>query len=82
MGDVGGHELVMCEEVNWEEMVEVINCLKRGKAADPDGIMNEMLMYGGGRFAEVMLLMVNAVMKSECCIRLEDKSTGNHPQRW
>ena len=33
-----------------------MKCLKRGKAAGPDGIMNEMLMYGGGRLVEVMLL--------------------------
>ena len=46
MGDVGGHELVMCKEVSWEKVVEVIKCLKRGKAVGPDGIMNEMLMYG------------------------------------
>ena len=29
MGDVGGHELVMCEEVSWEEVVAVMKCLKR-----------------------------------------------------
>ena len=39
MEDVGGHELDMCEEVSWEEVVEVMKCLKRGKAAGPDGIM-------------------------------------------
>ena len=27
MGDVGEHELVMCEEVIWEEEVEVMKCL-------------------------------------------------------
>ena len=32
----------MCEEVSWEEVVAVIKCLKRGKAAGPDEIMNEM----------------------------------------
>ena len=36
MGDTSGHELVMCEELSWEE-VEVMKCLKRGKAAGPDG---------------------------------------------
>ena len=46
MEDVGGHELEMCEEVSWEEVVEVIKCLKRGKAAGTDGIMNEVLMLG------------------------------------
>ncbi len=30
---VGGHELVMCEEVSWEEEVEIMKCLKRGKVA-------------------------------------------------
>ena len=24
-----GHELVMCEEVSWEEVLEVMKCLKR-----------------------------------------------------
>ena len=42
IGDVGGHELVMCEEISWEEVVQVMKYLKRGKAAGPDGIMNKM----------------------------------------
>ena len=44
MGDVCGHELVMCEEVSWKEVVVVMKCLKRAKAAGPYGIMNEILM--------------------------------------
>ena len=67
MCEVGGHELIMCEEVSWEEVVEVMKCLKRGKAASPDGSMHEMLMYGDGRLVEVILVMMNVVMKSECC---------------
>ena len=43
-GDVGGHELVMCNKVSCKEAVEVMKCLEKGKAAYPDGIMNEMLM--------------------------------------
>ena len=39
----------MCKEVNWEEVMEVLKCLRREKAPDPDGILNEMVMYGGGR---------------------------------
>ena len=50
---------------SWEE-VEVMKCLKRGKDAGPDG-MNEMIMYRGGQLVELMLLMMNVVMKSECC---------------
>ena len=45
IGNVGGHKLVMCEEVTWEEEVLVMKCLKRGKAAGPVGIMNKILMY-------------------------------------
>ena len=48
-------------------MLEERKCLKRGKAAGPDGIMNEMLIYRGGRLVEVKLLMVNVLMKGECC---------------
>ena len=40
MGDMSGHESVMCKEISWEEVVEVTKCLKRGKAAGPDGIMS------------------------------------------
>ena len=61
----GGHELDMCEKVSWEEVVEVMKCLKRGKAAGPGEIMSEMLMYGGDVWWEVMLLLMNVVMKSE-----------------
>ena len=30
-------------------------------------IMNTMLMYRDGRLVEVMLQIMNMVMKSECC---------------
>ena len=51
---MGGHELVMCEEVRWEEVVEVMECLKRGKATGPDGNMNNVWgrMVGGGDVAD------------------------------
>ena len=65
--DLDGHELDMWEEVSWEEVVEVMKCLKIGKVAGFDGIIKEMLMYGGGRLVKVMLLMMNVVMKSDCC---------------
>ena len=44
-----------------------MKCLKRGKAAGPEGILKAMLMKGGGWVVEVVLLMMNVVMKSECC---------------
>ena len=53
MGDAGGHELVMCEEVSWEEVVKVMKCLKRGKPVGPAGIRNVVLIYGGGQLVAV-----------------------------
>ena len=42
-------------------------CLKRGKAPGfdgLDGILNEMVMFSGGRLEEVMLQEMNLVMRS------------------
>ena len=36
----------MYKEVSWEEVVEVLKCLRRGKDPGPDGILNKMVMYG------------------------------------
>ena len=55
----------VCEGLSWDEVVEVMKCL-RGKAAGPDETMNKMLMYRGGRLVEVMLLMISVVKNSEC----------------
>ena len=55
MGYVSGHELIMCEEVSWEGMAEVMKCFKSGKEAGPDGIMSEMYIWGwtvGGYVAD------------------------------
>ena len=59
MGDVGGCEWVCVKKLSWEEVVEGLKCLRRGKAPSPDGILNEMVMYGGGRLVEVMLQVMN-----------------------
>ena len=67
-GDVGGCELGMCKEVSWEEVVEVLKCLRRGKPPGPDGILNEKVTYGGGRLVAVMLQVMNLVMSSESCL--------------
>ena len=39
MGEVGGCVLDMYKETSWEEVVEVLKCLRRGKAPGPDGIL-------------------------------------------
>ena len=38
MKDVGGCKLDMCKKVSWEEVVEVLNCLRRRRAPGLDGI--------------------------------------------
>ena len=43
------------------EVVEVLKCLRRGKAPGPHRILNGMMMYGGGRLVEVMLQVTNGV---------------------
>ena len=58
----------MCDKVSWEEVVEVLKCLKRWKAPDSDGILNEKVMYGGGRLVAVMLQVMNLVMSSGSCL--------------
>ena len=48
--------------------MEVLRCLRRGKAPGPDGILNEMMMYGGGRLVEMMLQsMALVLLRSESC---------------
>ncbi len=41
-----------------------MECLKRGKAAGPNGIMKNILMYGGRRLMEEMLLIMNVAIKN------------------
>ena len=48
-------------------MVEVLKCLRRGKAPGPDRILNEMVTCGDGRLVEVMLQLMNLVLRSESC---------------
>ena len=39
----------ICEMVTTDEVVGILKQLKRGKATGPDGIPNEMMVYGGTR---------------------------------
>ena len=48
-------------------MVEVLKCLRRRKAPSPDGILNVMVMYDDGMLVEVMLQVMNLVLRSESC---------------
>ena len=65
---MGGCELGVCNEVSWEEVVEVLKYLRRGKAPGTNGILNESVMYGGERLVEVKLQVMNLVLRSESCV--------------
>ena len=41
--------------------------MRRGKAPGPDGILNKMVLYGGGRLVEVMLQVMNLVLRYVIC---------------
>ena len=66
-GGQGGVEIGMCEQIRWGEVVDILKCLKRGKAPGPDGVLNEIMMFGGERIIEVFVDLLNIVLKSECC---------------
>ena len=55
----------MCQEIGWEEVVRVLKMLKRGKVPGPDGILNEMLIYGGSRMVESLRCMFNVMRRSQ-----------------
>ena len=45
-----------------------MKCLRRGKAPGPDGILNVLVVYGGIRLVEMMLQVMNLVLRSESCL--------------
>ena len=44
----------------------------------PDGVLNEIIMYGGGRMVEVLVDLLNIVLRSECCLEDEVRSWWFH----
>ena len=48
----------MMEPVRFQEMFSIVKRLKREKAPGPDGIINELLKYGGNRVVEVLCSLV------------------------
>ena len=57
----------LCEMVTFDEVVGILKQLKRGKATGPDGIPNEMMMYGGTRMVVTMVQLFNLVVQQACC---------------
>ena len=47
--------------------MEVLEVLEEREGSWPYGILNEMVMYGSGRLVEVMLQVMNLVLRSEPC---------------
>ena len=54
----------MMEPVWFQEMFTIVKRLKRGKVPGPDGIIYEMLQYGGNKMVEVLCSLDNLVMES------------------
>ncbi len=62
----------LCHRVARQEVMKVLRVLKRGKAAGPDNILNEMLSNGGGRLVTTMVQLFNIVSRDyEVSSRLE-----------
>ena len=57
----------ICEMVTTDEVVGILKQLKRGKATGPDGIPNEMMIYGGTRMVVTMVQLFNLVIQHACC---------------
>ena len=48
--------LDMCEMVTWQQVLDVVRCLRRGKSPGPGDILNEMRVYGMMKtLAELMI---------------------------
>ena len=45
--------------------ISVVRCLRRGKAPGPDGILNEMIVYGGFRVMETLAQLMNLAITEE-----------------
>jgi hypothetical protein len=50
-------------EVNEREFVETIQTIKNGKSPSEDGIINEMLMYGGPTLWKEITVLVKQIFK-------------------
>ena len=59
------NDLDMCEKVTWQQVLSVVRCLRRGKAPGPDGILNEMIVYGGFRVMETLAQLINLAITEE-----------------
>ena len=57
--------LDMCEKVMWQQVLSMVRCLRRGKAPGPDGILNEMIVYGGFRVMETLAQLMNLAITEE-----------------
>lgn len=61
-GDGRVHSADLCE---WREVVGILKHLQRGKAPGPDGILNEMMAYGGFRLVESLTQLPNLIVAEE-----------------
>ncbi len=58
-------------KISMEEILYALRSLERGKAAGPDGILNEMMMFGGQKMISSMRVLFNNLTDLE-----------EYPQEW
>ena len=44
--------------------MDILKSLKTRKAPGPDGVLNEVMTYGSGRMVEVLVDLLNIVLRS------------------
>ena len=59
------------DRISMEEILYALRNIERGKAAGPDGIVNEMLMFGGEKMISSMRVLFNSFTELE-----------EYPQEW
>ncbi len=59
------------DDISLEEIVYALRNLERGKAAGPDGLLNEMMMFGGEEMMKSLKVLFNALTQLE-----------HYPQEW
>ena len=59
------------DRISMEEILYALKNLERGKVAGPDGVLNEMLMFGGEKMMSSMRVLFN------CFTELKE-----YPQEW
>ena len=69
------------EPITMEEVEKAVQELRRGKAPGVDGVVNEVLKYGGVQMARALYLMFNVFFERESTCRLDERTCSTTVQR-